>query len=198
MKLRLILASSSARRSAILQQIGVKFIVKKSNFEEQVQTSECDEQTVRNLVLFNARGKAFDVAQSISSGVIIGADTVVYFNNQVLGKPQNAKNAKKMLLQLGGKKHEVYSGVVVLRKNNEKIQVVSDYVKTDVYMRDYSAKEIDWYVGTKEPLDKAGSYGVQEKGAVLVEKVEGDFYNVVGLPINKVLELGRSIGVSII
>lgn len=168
----LILASNSPRRKEILEMLGYEFIVSASDCDENL-TIDNPENMVREL----SERKALGVKRT-SNDTVIGSDTVVYLENKILLKPKNKDDAKKMLSSLSGKKHTVFTGVTVI--NGSKI--ITDAIKADVYFRNLSQREIDYYVSTLEPLDKAGAYAIQGKGAAFIEKIDGDFYAVMGLP----------------
>jgi len=133
--------------------------------------------------------------------VVIAADTLVYINGDVLGKPESHDEAFKMLKSLSGNRHEVYTGVTIIKLNSckegrDSTEKIDSFVeKTGVYFHDLSDDEINAYIETGEPFDKAGAYGVQEKGAVLVSRVDGDFYTVVGLPISRVYRVLSGMGI---
>lgn len=173
----IILASSSPRRKGLLKQIGLEFIIEPSEYEEDM-TIQAEPITLARIL---ARGKAFDVSQRHESGIVIGADTFLVFEDSVLGKPKNQTEAIAMLERLTGKTHSVISGVAVIDAQTGQEEVRA--AETLVTFRDLSQEEIEEYVATGEPLDKAGAYGIQGRGAVLVERIEGDYFNVVGLPI---------------
>jgi septum formation protein len=177
----LILASSSPRRKELLEQLGLSFEVISSSVDEsQIALTE-PEQLVMELALLKARSVA---ATSFSSAVIIGADTVVSIDGKILGKPVDSQHAVTMLKQLSGRKHQVFTGISVIEcKAGEITQVLTDFRRTDVWMTDLSAQTIAWYVGTDEPMDKAGSYGIQSLGACFVDRIEGCYFNVVGLSL---------------
>ena len=183
--MKIILASSSPRRQQLLKQIGIDFEVREASFAEQHDTS----LSVHDTAVFNAKGKALSV-KADETALIIAADTIVSLQNSVMGKPENSEDAKKMLENLSGNTHEVYTGVCVRYMD----KLYCDAEVTQVKMRTLSSKEIDSYVATKEPLDKAGSYGVQGKGALLVEKINGCYYNVVGLPLVCLMKLLKKAG----
>ena len=179
--MRFILASGSPRRLELLRQIGIEPIVSVSNFSEAVSSS-----SPSILVKENARGKALDVLKKFSpNDIIIAADTVVVLDNKVLGKPKTKDEAKEMLKALSGKTHEVLTGVTVLFMGKEETAVE----KTLVHFRKLSEEEISNYVATGEPMDKAGAYGIQGKGAILIKGTEGCYNNVVGLPLTRIYEL---------
>ena len=144
---------------------------------------------------YNAFGKGRATAKVTGTGLpVVAADTIVVLEEQILGKPAGRADAKNMLKVLSGKAHTVKTATVVLYKEKALLQVVT----TDVHFRRLTEEEIDWYVGTGEPLDKAGAYGIQGKGAVLVERIEGSYDNVVGLPLAAVYEMLRRAGVDAI
>ncbi len=179
----IILASASPRRKELLAQIGLPFRVVPSCAEENIDADLTPDFLVQSLSLL----KAADVAKSQGDGaIIIGADTVVVFEDEILTKPKDASDAKAMLARLSGKCHRVLTGLTVFRRRDGKSISVTE--ETKVYFKELSEKEIEAYVKTKEPLDKAGAYGIQGLGGVFVEKIEGDYYNVVGLPM---MRLGK-------
>jgi septum formation protein len=170
------LASSSPRRQQILKDLGLDFVVSHPvKYKEKL--SGLDPEA---LVCHNALGKAKEVAEKYKDSIIIGCDTIVTFNNEILGKPLTPDNAHVMLMKLRGNYHSVFSGLAVIdtQKNKELV----GYDKTEVKFKDLSEKEINDYVESGEPLDKAGAYGIQECGGAFVESIKGSFSNVVGLP----------------
>ena len=179
----IVLASGSPRRKELLQQIGLPFCVVVSGADETVDEGLSPDFLVQSLSLL----KAADVAKTqAKTALVIGADTVVALDGEILTKPENEEDAKAMLRRLSGKSHSVFTGVTVFRVRDGKSVSVTE--ETKVYFKPLTEKEIEAYVRTKEPLDKAGAYGVQGLGGLFVEKIEGDYYNVVGLPISR---LGR-------
>jgi septum formation protein len=170
------LASSSIRRQQILKDLGLDFVVSYPvEFKEKLSGSDPEA-----LVCHNALGKAKDVAKKYKDSIIIGCDTIVVFNNEILGKPLTPDNAHVMLMKLRGNYHSVFSGLAVIDMQKNKKLIGCD--KTEVKFRDLSEKEIKDYVDSGEPLDKAGAYGIQECGGAFVESIKGSFSNVVGLP----------------
>jgi septum formation protein len=139
-----------------------------------------------------ARAKAQAVAAKLECGLVLGADTVVVVEGEILGQPRDDQDARRMLKLLSGKWHEVVTGVALLRVGHEPKAVV-DHERTRVRFAEMSADEIDWYVGTGEPKGKAGAYGVQGRAALLIEEIEGDYFNIVGLPVRLLYELARTI-----
>ena len=189
---RIILASASSRRRELLKQlIGDNFEVHVSSYEE----SPIPGLRPESLLIRHSLGKARDVAKHLESGIIIAADTSVICNREVLGKPHTPERAKEMLEKIRGKTVQVITGLTVLDIDGGK--EISESEVTDVRMKEMSEKEIEAYIGTGEPLDKAGAFGIQDKGAALVERVEGDFFNVVGLPLFRLGRILEGLGVSV-
>ena len=178
--LKFILASASDRRKELLSRIISDFEVKISDFDEgTVEVSKDIEKYVKTL----AEGKAKSVALNCTNdSIIIGADTIVVIDDNILGKPKDKDDAFRMLKLLSNNVHRVYSGVTVI--NNEKQVMKSECLYTEVYFSELSDEEIWRYIDTGECLDKAGAYGIQGYGGVFVEKINGCYYNVVGLPLN--------------
>ena len=178
--LKFILASASERRKDLLSSIVSNFEVKISNFdEEKVEVSTNIENYVKTL----AEGKAKDVALNCDNdSIIIGADTIVVIGDNILGKPKDKNHAFEMLKLLSNNVHRVYSGVAVI--NNQKNIMKSECLYTEVYFSEISDDEIWRYIESGECLDKAGAYGIQGYGGVFAEKINGCYYNVVGLPLN--------------
>lgn len=176
---KLILASQSPRRAQLLKQVGFEFEVIPSHIDEsQIQNGD-PEHTVKALSL----AKAESVAQTIKNGIIIGSDTVVVLGEDILGKPESETDAKAMLRRLAGKTHRVYTGFTIYEKPSQRH--LSDYEVTQVHFRELFDWEIDRYVSTKSPMDKAGAYGIQDQSAVFADRIEGCFYNVVGFPLSR-------------
>lgn len=177
----MILASQSPRRRELLGQMGFSFTVRPAKGEELAHPELTPAQLVEEL----ARQKALEVsAEAASDDVVVAADTVVAIDGVVLGKPRDKAHAAEMLSALSGREHTVYTGVAV--KRGETLLV--EHEATQVRFRPLTEREIDLYIQTGEPMDKAGSYGIQGYGALLVEGIRGDYFNVVGLPICR---LGR-------
>lgn len=175
--MKLILASASPRRKELLEQIGMSFCVIPAKGEEVI-TKKKPQEVVMEL----SEQKAAEVADGIEEPcIVIGADTVVAADGKILGKPKNEEDALAMLWDLQGRKHEVYTGVTLYDTENGTKNTF--YEKTDVYMYPATKEELISYIKTGEPMDKAGAYGIQGMGAKLVEKINGDYNNVVGLPV---------------
>ncbi len=179
----IILASKSPRRRELLEQIGVSYRCVPSE-KPEVITSTVPKDVVMELSL----QKAMDVADMVSTEkkqLIIGSDTVVTFANQILGKPKDEKDACLMLQMLSGKSHEVYTGVSVIYQDGQKRETHTFYESTKVFVDELTEENIQTYIATKEPMDKAGSYGIQGYFGKYVTGIEGDYNNVVGLPVSR-------------
>ncbi len=176
----LILASQSPRRAALLKQIGFSFEQVHSNADEKIISTKTPEENVQEIALQKARV----VVEKFTQGIIIGADTIVCIDGNILGKPKTSDEAIMMLESLSGRTHTVFTGFALLNASTKKEYV--DYEKTEVTFRALREKEIQEYVASGSPMDKAGAYGIQDDfGAVFVEKICGCYYNVVGFPLAK-------------
>ncbi|MBM3240504.1 septum formation inhibitor Maf [Candidatus Poribacteria bacterium] len=186
---KLILASASPRREQLLKQIGLEFEVMPSDFDESRVCMNNPAETAERAALEKARA----VAKKLIEGIVIGADTIVVHENEVMGKPKDQSDAIKMLKRLSGKKHEVITGVALVNARNNREYVWSE--KTSVWFRQLSNIEIKKYVESGQPMDKAGAYGIQGRAAAFVKKINGCYFNVVGLPLASLVEnLKRFIG----
>lgn len=203
---QIILASQSPRRKELLEQIGLEFEICPAKGEEII-TKSVPEEVVMEL----SKQKAEEVAAMVSSYtqehkdittpsdiLVIGADTVVAYDGKILGKPVDEADAKRMLSMLSGNTHSVFTGVtlVLIDKSGRAGELVF-FEKTDVKMHAMSELEIERYIATGEPMDKAGSYGIQGKCAIYIEKIDGDYNNVVGLPITRIYQELKKIGIDI-
>ncbi len=182
---KIILASASPRRQELLTQIGMEFKVIPSGMEEVPQSRQPED-----VVMELSKGKAEDVFESLPKEekeitLVIGADTIVAYKGRIIGKPDSRENAQEILSCLQGGIHQVYTGVTLKWQGGEKI---SFYEKTDVEMYPMSMEEIKRYVDTGEPVDKAGAYGIQGKGAAYIKEIRGDYNNVVGLPVGRLYQ----------
>ena len=187
----IVLASKSKARKAVLKQAGIKFKCAFSRVKERrVLKKRC-----ADLVIENALLKALDVASRFKKGIIIGADTVVLAGNKIIGKPKSMKDAVKTLKTLSRKPQWVYTGLAIFDIDNNKIY--KDYEKTKIYMYRMGEREIKNYFKNTSPFDKAGSFDIQGKGALFIDRIEGCFYNVVGLPLAKLAKLLKKAGVGI-
>jgi septum formation protein len=179
---RLILASNSPRRRDLLTQAGLKFSVIPSEVDERKVAQSDPDMLVRSL----AASKANEIARTHPDSWVIGADTIVVIANQILGKPDSVAAAREMLKRLSGNIHQVFTGYCVCCKRKERF--FTGAVKTDVYFKSLSNAEIEWYIQTDEPFDKAGGYGIQGMGSVLVKSIKGSYTNVVGLPVCEIVD----------
>lgn len=203
---QIILASQSPRRKELLEQIGLEFEICPAKGEEII-TKSIPEEVVMEL----SKQKAEEIAAMVSTFgeehkdittpsdiLVIGADTVVAYDGKILGKPVDEADAKRTLTMLSGNTHSVFTGVtlVLIDKSGRAGEIVF-YEKTDVKMHEMTEAEIDRYIASGEPMDKAGSYGIQGKGAIYIEKIDGDYNNVVGLPITRIYQELKKIGIDI-
>jgi len=185
------LASASPRREQLLRQVGYEFQVLPSLAEED-NTAELPPE---ELVQTHARAKAWDVARQVApADIVIGADTLVVLDGKVFGKPGSAEQACRMLQELSGRTHSVWSGIAIVKEG----RCLCAAVETRVTLGRLNEEEIKRYVATGEPLDKAGAYAVQGIGAVFVEKLDGCYFNVVGLPLNALARLLSEAGVDLL
>ena len=187
----IILASASKARRELLKKIGLKFTVALSRAGE----SRTIKRNCKDLVVSNALLKAEDVASRLKSGIVIGADTVVLVGNKIIGKPKNLKDAAKTLKMLSRKPQWVYTGIAVIDIDNG--ASFTDYEKTKVYVYPLTDAEIKSYFKKVSPLDKAGSFDIQGLGGIFIDRIEGCFYNVVGLPLAKLARLLKKTGIDI-
>lgn len=175
----IVLASNSPRRKEILQNLGVNFKVISSHIEEKINKQDSPIETAKHFAYLKAR----DVADRLHGNhIVIGADTIVE-HNKILGKPKSQKEAYNMLKLLSGKVHRVITGFAIIDCSTGK--EIIDYESTEVFFKDLQDEEIQKYIAGKEFIDKAGAYAIQGKAALFVEKIEGDYFNVVGLPVFK-------------
>ena len=179
--MKIILASNSPRRKELLEKHGVNFTVKPSNVDEVIDKNLSVYENVMNL----AKIKALDVFNRNPNEVVLAADTIVVFENEILGKPIDEMDAFRMLKLLSGKTHEVITGVALCSKDSQ----IIDYEVSKVTFNKITEEEILEYIKTKEPMDKAGSYAIQGIGSKFVKSYEGEFDNIVGLPMKLVLKM---------
>lgn len=190
---KIILASASPRRRELLEQIGAVFEVCPAIGEEKITKTEPG-GAAEEL----SRGKCQEVFQSLEDDVtVIGADTIVVLDGKILGKPGSADEAVQMLSSLRGRSHQVFTGVTVMSREGEKTQTVTFHESTQVSFYPMSDKEIEEYVSDGEPMDKAGAYGIQGKGAVFIREIRGDYNNVVGLPVARLYQELKNMGIQI-
>jgi septum formation protein len=188
----IVLASTSPRRRVLLEQIGLTFTVDARAREENKLAGLEPHELVKAISL----NKAKSVAAFYPDAIIIAADTVGVIEGRIIGKPHTQKAACAMLVSLSGKAHTVITGFTVLDTATRK--AVSKSAETTVWIKQMTAREMDNYVATGEPLDKAGAYAIQGLGAALVEKINGDFFNVVGLPLYALAEVLKEFGVNVL
>jgi len=178
-----ILASASPRRRDLLRQVGLEFSIQPADeAETKAEAGASPTEHARQ----SAEAKAVAVSQHQPEALVLGADTVVALQGRVLGKPENAAEACSMLQTLSGETHEVHTGVSVAYGGRA---LLTELETTQVTFRKLSDADVEWYVATGEPMDKAGAYGIQGHGALLVEKVNGCYFNVVGLPLSRAWQM---------
>ncbi len=191
----LILASQSPRRKYLLEQAGLDFSIIPSDVDESLLPLEAPFDYVKKL----AEIKAGDIAEKFPDNWVLGADTIVLINGEILGKPESKDGALSMLQKLNGRTHQVYTGYSLVCRSKKRI--ISNTVITDVLFKKLTDHELEWYINTPEPFDKAGSYAIQGLGTFLVKSINGSYTNVVGLPVCEVIEtllaeniIGQTIG----
>lgn len=189
---RIILASKSPRRKQLLESIKLNFEVVVSEFNEETVKEKNPQRLVEDV----SRQKAKVVAEKNKNAIIIAADTIVVLDREIIGKPISVKNAKEILQKLSNSKHLVITGFTVLDSKTKKS--VTKSVISKVFFKNLTKKEINAYIKTGEPMDKAGAYGVQDRAGAFIEKIEGDFFNVVGLPIFSVCKTLLEFDINII
>lgn len=184
-----ILASTSPRRRELLKQIGLNFSIDPADVDETMRAGEKPAAYAVRVALDKARV----AAARAGTGVVIAADTIVVLGTEVLGKPADSRDAVRMLSLLSGREHRVITGFALIDAASGK--TTTGHEDTSVRFRKLTPAEIDAYVGSGEPLDKAGAYGIQEKGAMLVDGIEGCYFNVVGLPLSRIAVSLRDFGI---
>ncbi len=189
---KIILASASPRRKELLEKIGLRFEVEPSNYKEDMRSQLSPDELAKSISL----EKAKVIALKHRNAIVIAADTFIVFKGKIMGKPNTEAEARKMLSTLKGKSHSVITGFTILDTDENK--VVSRSVETIIHIKNLIPEEIDAYVRSKEPLDKAGAYAVQGLGSVIVERIEGDYFNVIGLPLSALAEGLKEFGVYIL
>ncbi len=186
------LASKSKARKKLLERFGLKFKVLPPKVRERKSRGNL---SYAQLVKYNACNKAKEVAARVKEGIIIAADTICVQEDKIFGKPGNMSEARRMLKKLSSKPQWLYTGLAVIKKGQGRDKLVFDYEKTRVYMDKLSDKEINNYFKQVSPLDKAGSFDIQGKGAFFIKRIDGCFYNVVGLPLRKLYRIFKKLGV---
>jgi septum formation protein len=189
---QLILASKSPRRKEILEKTRLPFIIEESGYKEEMSLTLPPEE----LAIYLSQQKAKHVAEKYPNAIIIAADTFIVLDNHILGKPHTTEKAKEMLLKLSGKSNEVITGVTILDVATKNMESFVD--TATVFMKSLTEPEIDAYIKSGEPLDKAGAYAIQGLGAIFIEKIEGDFFNVMGLPLFQLVQRLKSFGISVL
>mgnify|MGYP000373736591 CR=1 FL=1 len=189
---KLILASQSPRRQQLLNQIGLDFEIAPSNYKEDFSL----ELPPRELVQLFSQEKARDITGKYPEHIIVAADTIVVLGKQILGKPETPDKAKETLNRISGQKVTSITGVTVLKTPER--QESSQIVETDIWIKELTETEIDNYVATEEPLDKAGAFAIQGTGALITEKIEGSYSNVVGLPLLETYQILKKMGIKVI
>ncbi|HPG40802.1 MAG TPA: nucleoside triphosphate pyrophosphatase [bacterium] len=174
-----VLASQSPRRAQLLKLMGLQFRVCPSNYDEDSIAISEPERHVQVLSLAKAR----EIANSLEYGLVIGADTIVVLDGEILGKPRDAEHARDMLSRLSGRTHQVYTGFAIVQQPEGKS--VTGFEMTNVHFRMLRSWEIQGYINTASPFDKAGAYGIQDQSAIFADRIDGCFYNVVGFPVSK-------------
>jgi septum formation protein len=189
---RIILASASPRRKELLEKIGLKFEVEPSNYAEDLRSGLSPDELVRSISLEKAKA----IASKHKKAVVIAADTFIVFRGKIMGKPVTEAEARKMLMVLKGKPHSVITGFTIL--DTDKNKVLTKSVETVVHIKDLTSDEIEAYVKSGEPLDKAGAYAIQGLGSVIVERIEGDYFNIIGLPLSALAEGLKEFGIHVL
>jgi septum formation protein len=188
---QIILASGSPQRKLLLETIGLNFKIEKSNYEEDMNLK----LKPRDLAKFLSRGKAAEVAKRHKNAIVIGADTFLVFKGRLLGKPHTPEKAKKMLKDLGGKWHTIITGITVI--DTEKKKEISRSDEAKVFVKKLNSKEINNYVKTREPLERAGAYSITNLGSFIIEKIQGNYTTVAGLPMTLLADMLKDCGVNI-
>jgi len=191
-KRKIILASASPRRKEILELTGLKFSIDAGDFEENMGLKLKPHQLAR----FLSSEKAKNIAAKYKNALVIAADTFIVFKDSLMGKPHTIEEARRMLTLLNGKAHSVITGFTIIDTNTKK--KLSRSVETRVYFRKLTFQEIEAYIKTGEPMDKAGAYAIQGTGAMIVKRIDGDYLNVVGLPLVSLTEALKKFGVNVL
>ncbi len=190
MNKELVLASKSPRRIQLLKDIGLDFIVYPSDF---IEKEEGD--SARDVAIYNAIGKAQKVTSHFRNSLVIGVDTVVSFQNHIIGKPKDKEDAKRILRLLSSTTHQVITAISIIDSNSNKNIV--DTETTDVVMDKLNESDIEAYINSGEGIDKAAGYAIQGKGSLYIKKINGDYFNVVGLPIFRLRKMLKEFGIKI-
>ncbi len=187
--MQIVLASASPRRRELFSWLGLKFDVVVPEVDETIQPGETPVEFCARI----SREKAWYVSSRMPESLVISADTIVVSGGKILGKPVDEAQAREHLRILKGSSHEVYTGYAIIRGEER----VSRVIRTVVHFRDMSPEEIDWYISTKEPMDKAGSYGLQGIGSLFISTIEGSYTNVIGLPLSDLYHDLKGFGITL-
>ncbi|OGJ47648.1 septum formation protein Maf [Candidatus Peregrinibacteria bacterium RIFOXYB12_FULL_41_12] len=194
MKKKLILASQSPRRKSLITELGLKFKTDPArNFQEKFETKN---SSPAQIVVHNAEGKALEIAQKHKNAYILGVDTIGSYKGEILSKPKNTKDAKRILRFINNTTHEVISGICIIStdKKGKIVKKISDFERTYVTFDRMTEKEIDAYINSGESMDKAAAFAIQGLGSLFIKKIDGDYFNVVGLPIFKMKKMFEELG----
>lgn len=191
MKPKIILLSNSPRRKELLSGAGIEFTTRHNSFEENTDPS----LPPKDFVILSALEKV-NHTKSNQDEIVISADTIVYFDNRLIGKPKNMDQAFAVVKQMCGKSHTVYTGIAI--KNHNTGEIIKDCEETEVYFNDLSDAEIESYLHKINPLDKAGAYAIQDHGSILVNRIEGCYYNVMGLPVSKLFFMLKKFNLNVL
>lgn len=186
----MILASKSPRRKEILENIGFNLVIKSEDIEEVSDKVEVVEK-IKDI----AYKKVEAVAKKYPNEYVVGADTIVEVDGDIIGKPKDEEEAKKILQRLSNRSHNVITAFSFINKSKD--ICIKDVAITKVYFKELSSEMTEWYIASKEPTDKAGAYGIQDKGSIFVEKIEGDFFTVMGFPIERFMERLNELGIKL-
>ena len=189
---RIILASTSPRRKMLLEQIGLAFEQVASDYEEDMTL----DMPPAELAKFLSKGKADSVSKNFDDALVIAADTIVEFDGEIFGKPHTPENSFEMLSRLNGTTHSIITGMTIIDTASGRVE--SKAVTTEVDFRQLTEDEIQAYVDSGEPLDKAGAYGIQSLGVILIKEIRGDYSNIVGLPLTPLVEMLKDFGVDVL
>ncbi len=189
---KIVLASASLRRKELLEKIGLKFEVDPSNYAEDMHSKLRPDKLAESISL----QKALIVAARHRNAVIIAADTFIVYRDKILGKPDTEVEAKRMLSEMSGKSHSVVTGFTILDTDDNK--TLSRSVETRIFIKNLTSAEIEAYVQSREPLDKAGAYAIQGLGSIIVERIEGDYFNIVGLPLHALAKSLKEFGIHVL
>lgn len=192
MEKRIILASGSEARRKLLENIKLDFEIQQSDFEEIMNPDIPPEQLAVELAL----GKARDVAAKNTNAVIIAADSFVVLDGEYLGKPHSAEEARAVLHKISGKKQDLVTGMAVI--DTESGAAITDFDIGEIWVKKLTDKEIESYIKTGEPFNKAAGYAIQEIGSIFIEKIQGNYTGIIGLPVNKIYKILTQLGVKVI